>query len=86
MVTLLDENVKAEVRQAYQVDKKNWLAADKYSDRTPGLFKPEFIGTRCMWLTATCYFVQNEVEKNKYNCKGVSKNHNDLNFERYKVY
>ena len=36
-----------------------------------------------MWLTAKCYFVQNEAEKNKYNCKGVSKNHNDLNFERY---
>ena len=63
---------------------ENWLAADEYSDRTPGLFKPEFIGTRVMWLTAKCYVVQNEAEKNKYNCKGVSKNHNDLNFERYK--
>ena len=84
VVTLLDEIVKAEMRQAYQVDKKNWLAADEYSERTPGLFKPEFIGTRGMWLTAKCYFVQNEAEKNKYNCKGVSKNHNNLNFERYK--
>ena len=47
-MTLLDEIVKAEMRQAYQVDKKNWLAADEYSERTPGLFKPEFIGTRGM--------------------------------------
>ena len=32
--------------QAYEADKKNWLATDKFSERTPGLFKPEFVGTR----------------------------------------
>ena len=32
----LDKIVKPEMRQAYQVDKKNWLAADEYSERTPG--------------------------------------------------
>ena len=36
-------------------------------------------------LTAKCDLVQNEViEDNKYSCKGVSKKHNDLNFQRYK--
>ena len=37
-----------------------------------------------MWLTAKCYLVQNEANENKYSCKGVSKKHNDLHFQRYK--
>ena len=37
-----------------------------------------------MWLTAKCYFVQNESGQNKYNCKGVSKKQNDLYFQCYK--
>ena len=31
----LDETVKPEMKQAYEVDKKNWLATDKFSERTP---------------------------------------------------
>ena len=42
----LDETVKPEMRQAYEVVKKNWFSTDKNSKRTPGLFKPEIIGTR----------------------------------------
>ena len=41
-------------------------------------------GTRGVWLTAKCYLVQNEANENKYTCKGISKKHNDLNFQRYK--
>ena len=37
-----------------------------------------------MWLTEKCYLVQNEANKNKYSCEGVSKKHNDLYFQRYK--
>ena len=63
------------MKQAYEADKKNWLTTD--SERTRGLFKPEFVGTRGVWLTAKCY--QNEaLNKNKYSCKGISKKHNDL--------
>ena len=43
----LDEIVRPEMRQ----DKKNWLATDKFSEVTPGLFKPEFVGARGVWLT-----------------------------------
>ena len=43
---LLDEIVKAEMKQAYEADKKNWLATDKFSEKTPVLFKPEFVVTR----------------------------------------
>ena len=81
----LDEIVRPEMKQAYEADKKNWLATDKFSERTPGLFKHESVGTRGLWLTAKCYLVQNEtLNKNKYICKGASKKHNDLYFQRYK--
>ena len=42
----LDEIVKPEMKQAYEADKKNWLAREKISKRTTGLFKPEYAGTR----------------------------------------
>ena len=80
----LDKIVKPEMKQAYEADKKNWLATDKFSERTPGLFKPEFVVTRDVWLTVKCYLVQNEANENKYSCKGVSKLNNDLHFQRYK--
>ena len=80
----LDEIVRPEMRQAYEAEKKNWLAIDKFSERTPGLFKSEIVGTRGVWLTAKCYLVQNEANENKYSCKGVSKKHNDLYRKRYK--
>ena len=38
----LAEIVRPEMKQAYEAEKKNWLARDKFSERTPGLFKPEF--------------------------------------------
>ena len=38
----LDEIVRPEMKQEYEADKENWLATDKFSERTPGLFKSEF--------------------------------------------
>ena len=73
------------MKQAYETDKKNWLATDKFSERTPGLFKSEFVGTKGVWLNAKCYLVQNEApNENKYSCKGVSKQNDDLHFKGYK--
>ena len=80
----LDDIARPEMKQAYETDKKNWLATDKFSERTPGLFKPEFLGTRGVWLTEKCYLVQNETNEKKYGCKGVLKKHNGLIFQRYK--
>ena len=85
----LDDIVKASLKKEYLSDKTNWLATDKFSERTPELFKPEFVGTRGVWLTAKCYLVQNEEEmytnkENKYSYKGVSKKQNDMCFKRYK--
>ena len=56
----LDEIVRPEMKEEYEADKKNWFATDKFSERTPSLFKPEFVGTRGMWLSVKCYLVQNE--------------------------
>ena len=78
----LEEIVKPGMRQEYEADKKNCLARDKFSERTPGLFKLEFVGTRGVRLTAKCYLVQIEAEKNKFSCKGVSKKHNDWYVQR----
>ena len=72
------------MRQTYEADKKNWLTTDKFRERTPGLFKPELVGTRGVWVIAKCYLIQNVANENKYSCKGVSKKHNDLHFQRYK--
>ena len=59
--------------------KKNWK-------RKTGLFKHEIATIRNVWLIAKWYLIQdqNKVGKNKYNCQGVSKKHNDLYFEHYK--
>ena len=73
----LDEIAKPGMEQAYDSDKKNCLATDEFSERTPGLFKPELLGTR-----GVCYLVQDKAGGNKYSCKGVSKKHNDLHFQR----
>ena len=80
----VDEIVRPEMKKAYEADKKNWLATDKFSKRTPRLFKLEFVGTSGVWLTEKCYLVQNETNANKYSSKGVSRRHNDLHFQRYR--
>ena len=42
----LDKIVRPEMKREFEADKKNWLATDKFSERTAGLFKLEFVGTR----------------------------------------
>ena len=56
----LNKIARLETKQAYETHQKNWLATDKFSKRTPGLFKPEFVGTRGVWVTAKCYLVEDE--------------------------
>ena len=42
----LDEIVKAQLSQACEADKKNWLATRIFNKWTPGLIKTGFGGTR----------------------------------------
>ena len=42
----LRDVVKPELLEEYDKEVGQWLAMDKYSEKTPGLFKPEFIGVK----------------------------------------
>ena len=78
----LREVVKPELLEEYDRDVKNWLATDKYSERTPGLFKLEFIASKMLALTPKCYFAEGK-KGTKYSCKGISKRQNDMTWQRY---
>ena len=78
----LRDVVRSDLLLEYDKEVKNWLASDKDSERTPGLFKLEFIGSKMIAITPKCYFVQGK-QGTKYSCKGMSKTQNDLNWRRY---
>ena len=81
-----DDIIKPEMKELYKDEKKKWLVTDEYSKRVPGLFKPEFRGKRMIALTSKCYFADNgdSDTKVKFSCKGVSRRHNEMNWERYR--
>ena len=81
----LDELVKPPLREEYyRSGKAKFLSTSKHHDRTPGLFKAEFRGTRMIVLTSKCYFAENqETLKKKFSCKGVNKKQNEMDWNRY---
>ena len=81
-----DDIIKPEMKELYKEEKKNWLVTDEYSKRVPGLFKPEFKGKRVIALTSKCYYADNGRDEGvkKFSCKGVSRRHNEMNWERYR--
>ena len=78
----LRDVVRPELLEVYDKDVANWLVTDEFSARTGGLFKPEFVGFRGVFLTAKCYFVEGKNDT-KYSCKGMSKKQNEMTWERY---
>ena len=68
----LRDVVKPELLEEYDKEVGKWLATDKYSEKTLGLFKPEFIGVKMIALTAKCYFCKGK-QGTKYSSKGISK-------------
>ena len=82
----LEEIVKPEMREEFEKEKKNWLAWDKWSGRTPGLFKKEFEGERMIALCSKCYYTEDgEAKKKKLSSKGMSKKQNEINWQRFKA-
>ena len=81
----LDELVKPPLREEYyRSGKAKFLSTSKHHDRTPGLFKAEFRGTRMIALTSKCYYAENqETLKKKFSCKGVNKRQNEMDWNRY---
>ena len=75
----IDDLVKLELREEYHIERKaKFFSTSKCHDRTPGLFKEEFQGTRMISLTSKCYYVEDEKSKAKFSCKGVSKKQNPM--------
>ena len=81
----LEDIVKPEMREEFEKEKKNWLAWDKWSGRTPGLFKMECEGDRMIALCSKCYFIDDRGEKKKFSTKGMSKKQNEINWQRFKA-
>jgi len=81
----LEDIVRPELKPEFEAHKKCWLAWDRWSGRTPGLFKLECEGSRMIALCSKCYFVDEaEDEKKKFSTKGVSKKQNDITWQRFK--
>ena len=59
----LEDIVRPELKAEFEAQKKNWLAWDKWSGRTPGLFKLECEGNRMIALCSKCYFIDDQGEK-----------------------
>ena len=84
----LEDIVKPEMKAEFEEQKKNWLAWDKWSGRTPGLFKKEFEGERMIALCSKCYYTEHQIEdgvKQKLSTKGMSKRQNEINWHRFKA-
>ena len=85
----LEDIVKPDMREEFEKEKKNWLAWDKWSERTPGLFKKEFEGERMIALCSKCYYTDhitnNQEVKKKLSSKGMSKRQNEINWHRFKA-
>lgn len=79
----LEQVVKPEFRAEFEACKKEWLAWDTWSNRTPGIFKLEATGSKMIALCSKCYYMEGDV-KNKTSSKGMSAKHNALTWGRYK--
>ena len=80
----LEDIVKPELQTEFEVKKKEWLAWDKWSSRTPGLFKLEFQGKKMLALCSKCYYAEDSEGKKKFSTKGVSKKQNEITWQRFK--
>ena len=80
----LEDIIRPDMWAQYEKVKNEWFVHDKYSKRTPGLFKLEFAGDRMVNLCSKCYYVEDDREE-KLSCKGVQRNKNTMTFQRYKL-
>ena len=77
--------VRPELQTEFAAKKEEWLAWDKWSGRTPGLFKLECEGSRMITLCSKCYFIEEpEGEKKKFSTKGMPKKQNEITWQRFK--
>ena len=71
----LEDIVKPELQKEFEEKKKEWLAWDKWSSRTPGLFKLECEGSKMIALCSKCYFIEDSEGKKRSSArKGCQRN------------
>ena len=85
--TSLEEVIKPDMQQRFQMEKKNWFPRTDtpehaaYDKRTPGLLKREFTGNGMIALCSKTYFCF--VAEDKISCKGVNRETNNVTKEKY---
>ena len=79
----MENIIRPELRAEFEATKKQWLAWDRSSRHTPGLFKLESEGSGMIALCSKCYFVYGE--KKKFSTKGMSKKQNEITWQRFKA-
>ena len=79
----LEDIIRPELRAEFEATKKQWLSWNKWSERTPGLFKLESEGSGMIALCSKCYFVNGE--KKKFSTKGMSKKQNEITWQRFEA-
>ena len=85
--TSLEEVIKPDMQQRFQMEKKNWFPRTTtpehaaYDKRTPGLFKEEYRGDGIVALCSKTYFCFGA--EDKFSCKGVNRKTNNVTKEKY---
>jgi hypothetical protein len=83
----LEEMMKPDQRQVYDIVKKNWFPRTDtpehaaYDKRTPGLFKEEYSGDGMIALCSKTYYCLGK--EDKFSCKGINKRTNQITKEKY---
>jgi hypothetical protein len=83
----LDEVIKPDLRQLYDIEKKNWFPHTDtpehaaYDKRTPGLFKEEYSGDGIIALCSKTYYYFGK--KDMFSCKGINKRTNQITKDKY---
>ena len=79
--------VRPELREEFEKDKCKWFPRTDtsenkaYDKRTPGLFKEEWSGEGIIGLSSKTYYCFGSYDK--FSCKGINKNCNEINKEKY---
>ena len=85
----LEEILRPELRAEFEAKKKEWLAFDKWIERTPGLFKLEREGSRMIALCSKCYYIDENKDvlicKPKFSREGMFKRQNNITWQRFKA-
>ena len=84
---ILEEAIKPDLRQVYDIEKKNWFHRNDtpehatYDKRTPVLFKEEHSGDGIIALCSKTYYCFGM--EDKFSCKGINKRTNQITKDKY---